>query len=168
MRIEHHPYLNVWVREDGGVYLSKSGPHKAHWTYGSKDSLGYRQVSIAGKRYLAHRLVAEAYFGEIPDGYEIDHQDRNRSNNRLDNIRIVSRFENRRNRADHDRVTERGGTHTYEDAQKAWRENAAHYRENKRKTHRQVQFSDGSHRWIPLPEAEAYLIIPLKERHYDK
>ena len=32
MRIERHPRLNVWVREDGCIHLPQSGRNPAHWT----------------------------------------------------------------------------------------------------------------------------------------
>lgn len=97
----------------------------------------------------------------------------------MENLRIVTRCENQRNTEQHDRVEEQGRTHLYEDAKKARREyyatnrekvreSQARYRKEKRNTHRYVHFSDGSSHWIPLPESEAYLIIPLKERHYGK
>lgn len=164
MRTEYHPKLNIFVREDGCIFLPQSGVHRAHWTYGSKNGCGYRQVAIAGKRYSVHRLVAEAFFGEIPDGYEVDHINRNRGDNSVENLRIVTPSENQRNTSQNDRVDARGGTHKYEDKKQYQREKDA----RRKKTHREVLFSNGSRHWIPLPEAEAYLIIPLKERHYGK
>lgn len=47
---------------------------------------------------LLHRLVYEAYKGEIPEGMEIDHIDRNKRNNNPDNLRVVTRSENLLNR----------------------------------------------------------------------
>ena len=47
---------------------------------------------------LVHRLVAEAHYGEIPDGMVVDHIDRNRENANLSNLRIVTPKENLNNR----------------------------------------------------------------------
>ena len=91
-----------------------------------------------------------------------------RDDNRVENLRICTPSANRRNTADHDRVTERGGTHVYEDARKVNRENSARYKQSKRKTHRRVNFSDGSQRWVPIADAILLLAIPLKERNYAK
>ena len=41
-----------------------------------------------------HKLVAEYFIGERPEGYEIDHIDGNYLNNRADNLRYVTRREN--------------------------------------------------------------------------
>jgi hypothetical protein len=59
---------------------------------------GYCHVKVSGsegKRSMSiHRLVAEAFL-ENPEGKkEIDHIDKNKQNNRLDNLRWVTRREN--------------------------------------------------------------------------
>jgi hypothetical protein len=63
---------------------------------GSHDSDGYLQVRVDGKRYLAHRLVFLYHHGYMPE-HEVDHIDRSRSNNRIENLREVSRSCNARN-----------------------------------------------------------------------
>ena len=161
-----HPYLDILVSNIGEVFIPQSGKNPAHWTFGSKHSDGYRQVMIDGKRYRVHRLVAQTFLGEIPEGYQVDHLNRVRDDNRVENIRTCTPSQNQRNTKANDRVTERGGTHYYEDAQKARHEQKVRYRQSKRKTHRRIQFADGSHHWVSLPEAEAYLIIPLKQRTF--
>ena len=47
---------------------------------------------------LVHRIVYLARHREIPEGYEIDHIDRDTSNNRISNLRAVTRYENLKNR----------------------------------------------------------------------
>lgn len=44
--------------------------------------------------HLAHRVVAEAYLGPCPEGYEVDHIDNNRANNSIRNLRYVTKSEN--------------------------------------------------------------------------
>lgn len=44
-----------------------------------------------------HTLVCETFIGERPNGYVIDHIDRNKHNNRVDNLRYVTIKENREN-----------------------------------------------------------------------
>lgn len=41
-----------------------------------------------------HRLVAECYIGEIPEGYCVNHKDGNKLNNRAENLEIVTYKEN--------------------------------------------------------------------------
>jgi hypothetical protein len=38
----------------------------------------------------AHVLVAKAFIGDIPKGYEVNHIDKNRANNHVSNLEIVS------------------------------------------------------------------------------
>ena len=68
---------------------------------GSIQNRGYRQLTacIEGKvsYFLFHVLVAKCFIGERPEGLEIDHIDRNRLNNIVENLRYVSRSENMRN-----------------------------------------------------------------------
>lgn len=44
-----------------------------------------------------HKLVAEYFIGERPEGYEIDHIDGNYLNNRVDNLQYVSHKDNMNN-----------------------------------------------------------------------
>lgn len=57
---------------------------------------GYRQVRFMNKNYLAHRLAWFYCFKEWPTS-DLDHINRNRDDNRLDNLREVSRKQNMRN-----------------------------------------------------------------------
>ena len=50
---------------------------------------GYIQISLKGKTYRAHRLAWFYVHGEWPVD-QIDHIDKNRTNNRIDNLRDVS------------------------------------------------------------------------------
>ena len=63
---------------------------------------GYRRVSwdrgAAGRvRQYAHRLVWFMFNGPIPDGVMVDHIDLDKSNNRLDNLRLVTKSGNAQN-----------------------------------------------------------------------
>jgi hypothetical protein len=42
------------------------------------------------KSFLVHRLVAQAFVGELFEGAQVDHMDGNHANNRWDNLRILS------------------------------------------------------------------------------
>jgi len=83
-------------------------PHKGHnaclrWnkTFAGKaalDSLnsdGYRRGTLLLRSYLAHRIIWKLVHGVDP--IDIDHIDGNRQNNRIENLRSVSRAENLRN-----------------------------------------------------------------------
>ena len=57
---------------------------------------GYTSIMISGKNYRAHRLAWLYVYGYLPE-HEIDHIDRDKSNNKIDNLRHVSCSCNKRN-----------------------------------------------------------------------
>mgnify|MGYP003663718592 CR=1 FL=1 len=57
---------------------------------------GYRQTKIKGKHYLTHRLIWLMHKGKFPDN-TIDHKDRVRANNLIDNLRDVTQGINNQN-----------------------------------------------------------------------
>lgn len=65
---------------------------------GSDNGSGYLQVMIDGVRYKAHRLAYYMGTGSDPGEWEIDHIDRDRCNNRLNNLRLADRSLNSTNR----------------------------------------------------------------------
>jgi hypothetical protein len=64
----------------------------------ARNARGYSwlQVRISGRLYAAHRLAWMHYYGQNPDG-EIDHVNQNATDNRIDNLRVVTHAENARN-----------------------------------------------------------------------
>lgn len=61
---------------------------------GTQDRHGYWLVSYKKVRYMAHRVVYFIATGDDPGEYEIDHIDRNKSNNHITNLRLCTRQEN--------------------------------------------------------------------------
>ncbi len=65
---------------------------------GCLDSLGYVRISLGrGASRFAHRLAWLLVYGKWPDG-DIDHIDQAKANNRIANLRDVSRSANNQNR----------------------------------------------------------------------
>lgn len=58
---------------------------------------GYLIVRHRNKTMMSHRVVWEIHNGRIPDGMEIDHINHIKDDNRIENLRLVDRFENMRN-----------------------------------------------------------------------
>lgn len=63
-----------------------------------KHSRGYRYVSLRKdgqtQHYFVHRLVYETFIGPIPDGMVVNHIDEDKTNNRVDNLNLLSAKEN--------------------------------------------------------------------------
>jgi hypothetical protein len=64
---------------------------------GGETGLGYRSVSVNGKRTQAHRVVYEMHHGPIPEGLFIDHINVDGLDNRIENLRLATRTENNQN-----------------------------------------------------------------------
>lgn len=54
----------------------------------------YRSIRIKKKHYTEHRLAWRFFYGEIPEGMQIDHINRNPSDNRIANLRLVNQSQN--------------------------------------------------------------------------
>lgn len=59
------------------------------------------------KRVMIHRVVAECWLGDCPDGYEVDHIDRNPHNNDYRNLRYATKGEQMKNR-DYSKIAAQG------------------------------------------------------------
>lgn len=99
----------LYDKETGNLLWRKRNPTNAHvkswnkrWSgevAGTVGKNGYRYISLSKSYYLAHRIVWLLEYGSLPPkGCEIDHINRNRLDNRLENLRSVSRYENNRNK----------------------------------------------------------------------
>ena len=80
-----------WKHARRGVSTSKPA--------GSIYANGYVVITLYGDRYLAHRIVWEMFNGAIDDGMEIDHIDHDTTNNKLSNLRLVSKKVNSQNKS---------------------------------------------------------------------
>lgn len=85
------------VRDNGAVLRhtptnKRTRPTDNNWTFGKLNSkTGYLEVASV----RIHRIVATAFHGEPPTNeHVVDHIDTNKQNNRPDNLRWLTRFEN--------------------------------------------------------------------------
>lgn len=81
------------VYSDGRVRLRKGKMLKPDMTRG-----GYLRVGLSKdgklKMFLIHRLVWMVFNGTIPEGYEVNHIDEDKNNNRLDNLNLMTHTQN--------------------------------------------------------------------------
>lgn len=95
--ISHYKDDYYSVRDNGAIlrHPRENGRKRQldnKWTFGKPNKrTGY--MEIASKR--VHRIVAYAFHGDPPtDKHVVDHIDTNKQNNRPENLRWVTRFEN--------------------------------------------------------------------------
>ena len=65
---------------------------------GCPDGRGYLQIIVCSRKYRAHRLAWLHVYGEWPED-QLDHINRNRSDNRISNLREVSNKQNGQNKS---------------------------------------------------------------------
>jgi len=95
--------LNKFLRYDpitGMLHWNVQRSGAINSTAGYVNHSGYVVVMLLGKAYMAHRIAWNIYFGCDPDG-QVDHKNRNRSDNRIENLRLASVCQNAQNRKLH-------------------------------------------------------------------
>lgn len=76
--------------------VGRSGPRsRAGDVAGCENGQGYIRIYVDGIGYKAHRLAWLYVYGEMPP--ELDHINGNRSDNRIANLRSVTRAQNKMN-----------------------------------------------------------------------
>jgi hypothetical protein len=88
--LEYHPDTGIFTHK---ISRGRSIKGKAA---GNLSDKGYVRISIDGVHFKAHRLAWFYCFQEWPDGL-LDHEDKNKSNNRLDNLREATSVQNGHN-----------------------------------------------------------------------
>ena len=89
--LEYNPASGVFT---WNVYMGSRAVAGSH--AGSVDSLGYVTIRIDKKLYHAHRLAWLFVHGHFPVN-TVDHINRDKSDNRMSNLRPATRSENNRN-----------------------------------------------------------------------
>ena len=80
-----------WVKCDRKPFMN--GKRADHIT-----TNGYQYIKAAQKQNSASRLAYKLFYNIDPGDLEIDHINRNKDDNRIENLRLVTRNENLRNR----------------------------------------------------------------------
>jgi hypothetical protein len=101
----------VFALDEQGVLIWKAKPfYCSKVTIGAPAGCqrkeGYIRVKLDKKLYFAHRIVWYLATGVNPGNLQIDHINRIRSDNRPENLRLATNYQNAQNRLD----SPRGGT----------------------------------------------------------
>jgi hypothetical protein len=91
-------YLRNLFKYSNGKLFWKESPGryvKAGTQAGCVYNNGYCVVKINNKRYGLHRIIFMMHHGYFPN--EIDHIDRNRANNKIENLRAATSQQNKNN-----------------------------------------------------------------------
>lgn len=107
-------FRNVKSKKQSKIKLDMH--HSQNGYYATFVHIGGRSKDAYKKRVMIHSVVAECWLGERPEGYEIDHVDRNSHNNDYRNLRYVTKSEQMKNR-DHTNIA-RTGSKNLEEARK--------------------------------------------------
>lgn len=103
-------FRNVKSKKQSKIKLDYH--HSKQGYYTTFVHIGGRKPDSYTKRIMIHRVVAECWLGDCPEGYEVDHIDRNSHNNDYRNLRYVTKSEQMKNR-DHTNISKRGTINLY-------------------------------------------------------
>ena len=92
--MKYNAKYNRWVSKEGLVYRYDTNLDKLVLCTDTKLNSGYISNSTKVGAKLQHRIVWETFKGNIPDGYEIDHINTIKTDNRLENLRVCTKSEN--------------------------------------------------------------------------
>jgi hypothetical protein len=99
--MEINGYPTYLIYEDGRIYSK----YLKKFRITHIDNNGYIRIRLCkdgiGKTFKVHRLVAEHYIPNVENKPQVDHINRNRSDNRVENLRWVTRSENGQNQIVH-------------------------------------------------------------------
>lgn len=119
-------FLNTYEVSNFGRVRNRKLNGTYKFLQGHDNGQGYLCVNIYGNTLKIHSMVTHVFLGPRPDNLVVDHKDRNRTNNNINNLQYVTIKENARN-------TERFRTDIIDIEDKTRRESYAYFtKDNKR------------------------------------
>lgn len=90
-------FRNVKSKKQNKIKLDMHHSKKGYY-------VTFARIKGKSTRIMIHRAVAECWLGDCPNGYEVDHIDRNSHNNDYRNLRYVTHSEQMKNRKLSDKI----------------------------------------------------------------
>lgn len=88
---KRHPnHKHLFCGSNGEVYSLKNN----YFLSLKRADNGYYRTTINGKRDYIHRVISTAFLGEIKHGYNVNHKNGVKTDNRVSNLEIVTYKEN--------------------------------------------------------------------------
>jgi hypothetical protein len=111
--------LRLYEYRDGELYwrVARSNRVKVGQLAGDVDGRGYRRVYSNGRHWKVHRLIWIMHNRFLDDNEIIDRIDRDRTNNRIENLRLSNKSAN----AINSDFTERAKGYHYDSNRGKWR-----------------------------------------------
>jgi len=82
--------------DDGSIEKWNSRLSRFTKSFGCNNGDGYKGTNISKKKFPVHRLIAMAFLCDYSAQMQVDHIDGDRSNNRVDNLRMVTPSQNKK------------------------------------------------------------------------
>jgi hypothetical protein len=92
---KHIDWREIFDYFDGNLYWNEVAPARVRNKLAGYMTGPYLKVRYEGRAYMLHRIIYEMHNGAF-EGF-IDHIDRNKLNNRIENLRVVTKSENELN-----------------------------------------------------------------------
>ena len=81
--------VKITAYADGSI--EKLVHNKTKRTFGSKGTRNRMEIYLGWKTCKVHRVIAQAFLGDFKNFPDVDHIDGNPTNNRIDNLRMVTK-----------------------------------------------------------------------------
>jgi len=86
--------VEIIAHSDGSITRPFYGDLKR--TFGYDHSTGYQKLGLGGKMFSMHRIIAQALHPDFSEELHVDHQNGDKADNRIENLRMVTSQQNHR------------------------------------------------------------------------